>query len=73
MKRLINSGVAAFVTMTSGAIVHAHPGHGVIPPDEPAHWLEPVHLIPIVGTVAAAAMAAHLLRRGRGRDPRGPR
>jgi hypothetical protein len=71
MKRLLNCGVAAFVTMASGAIARAHPGHGVIPPDEPAHWLEPVHLVPVVGTLAAAAIAAHLLKHGR--DPKGPR
>jgi hypothetical protein len=71
MKRLLSSGVAAFATIVCGSMAMAHPGHGVIPPDEPAHWLEPVHLVPVVGTLAAAAIAAHLLKHGR--DPRGPR
>lgn len=71
MRHLLSSGVAALATAAYESTAWAHPGHGVIPPDEPAHWLEPVHLVPVVGTLAVAAIAVHLLRQGR--DPKGPR
>lgn len=70
MKRIC-SAVAAIAWSLASAPAWAHPGHGVIPPDEPAHWLEPVHLLPVLGTVAMAAIAARLLKGGR--DTKGPR
>jgi len=44
--------------------VFAHPGHGTIPPDQPAHLLEPVHALPLllIG-LGAAAFAWRRLQR----------
>jgi hypothetical protein len=62
--RIIASGLACCVT---GAAAWAHPGHGSIPPEESAHWMEPIHAWPALTTVAALAVAVRL-RSARGRS-----
>lgn len=62
LRRIINAGgVLAFV-ITSGS-AFAHPGHGVTPPDEPVHLLEPIHLVPVV--LIGAGVAVFAWRRAR--------
>ena len=54
MVRLIKQlAAASAVVLCAAPAALAHPGHGVIPAEEPAHWLEPVHAIPIALLIAA--------------------
>jgi hypothetical protein len=63
MLRRIQSIGAAIAATAAGGTAFAHPGHGVIPSDEPAHWLEPVHFVPIV--IVGLGVAAYAWRRAR--------
>jgi hypothetical protein len=62
--RVITSGL---MCCAGGGAVWAHPGHGSIPPDEPAHWVEPIHAWPALAALAAVAVAVRL-RSARGRS-----
>ena len=53
---LCNGLVAVF---GGGAAALAHPGHGVIPADNAAHWFEPVHVVPLVILGLGAAVFAY--------------
>lgn len=64
MKRITNRLLPGLLSTIWATSVWAHPGHGVIPPDEPAHWLEPVHLLPVLGTAAAIVIAHRWLKSG---------
>lgn len=71
MPRRLHAVLIAAAHCLTGATVFAHPGHGVIPPDEPAHWLEPVHLLPVLGTAAVTCIAYRWLSNGgQNRPPR---
>ncbi|MFO1094273.1 MAG: hypothetical protein U0992_13345 [Planctomycetaceae bacterium] len=48
LRRLTGIGAASIVTLGSAAAALAHPGHGTIPPEQPAHYLEPVHVLPVL-------------------------
>ena len=41
LRRLTAIGAALIVTLGCGTTTFAHPGHGTIPPEQPAHYLEP--------------------------------
>jgi hypothetical protein len=59
-------GSAFGVVLAWGAVASAHPGHGTIPADSPAHYvLEPVHALPVVAIVAAIAGVLVYRRRNR--------
>jgi len=62
LRRIINLAIALSVATASGS-AFAHPGHGVIPPEEPAHWLEPVHFVPVL--LVGLGLAAFAWRRSR--------
>jgi hypothetical protein len=62
LRRIISAGSALAMCITSGT-VFAHPGHGVTPPDEPVHLLEPIHLVPVV--LIGAGVAVFAWRRAR--------
>ena len=52
----------------SASTLWAHPGHGQIPSDTPAHYLfEPLHAIPLLAFVALIAGAAFYAGRARHR------
>lgn len=45
-------------TALTASTLWAHPGHGQIPAEQPAHYLlEPLHAVPIVAIVALIAGA----------------
>lgn len=62
LRRIIDAGTALAVVVTSG-IAFGHPGHGVTPPDEPVHVLEPIHLAPVV--LVGLGVAVYAWRRAR--------
>lgn len=66
VRRIKELGGMAAVLAACGQAAWAHPGHGVIPPENPAHWLEPVHAVPIA--LLAAALVALAFRRRRSRS-----
>lgn len=60
MKRMM-AAAAALVCAAEHA--WAHPGHGVTDPQTPAHYvMEPVHALPLLSLLAAAALAACRVR-----------
>jgi len=59
--KVIGSVVALLVA--GGNSAFAHPGHGVTPPDEPVHLLEPIHLVPVL--LIGAGVAVFAWRRAR--------
>jgi hypothetical protein len=61
LRRIIHAGSALAAVVTGGS-VFAHPGHGVIPSDQPAHWLEPLHFVPLALAGSAVAIAVWRLR-----------
>lgn len=58
-----------FGVLPAGATAFAHPGHGVIDDQSPAHYvLEPVHALPLLllaGACAGAWYAVRALRQRR--------
>src|SRR4051812_9892673 len=62
LRRLTEIGAALIVTAGSGAVAVAHPGHGTIPPEQPAHYLEPVHVLPVL-LIISLGVAAFAWRR----------
>lgn len=58
LRRITQLGMALWLS-AAGGTAFAHPGHGTIPPEQPAHLLEPVHLLPLllVGLAVAGFFA----------------
>jgi hypothetical protein len=56
LQKITIAGWGLTAVLAAESLAWAHPGHGVIPPDEPAHWLEPVHALPVIilGFIVAA-------------------
>ena len=48
LRRLTGFGAALIAALGFAATALAHPGHGTIPPEQPAHYLEPVHVLPVL-------------------------
>lgn len=59
---------AAAVALISATPLMAHPGHGNIPADQPAHYVfEPVHAVPLLLIVGAVAGVVTYMRRAKQR------
>jgi hypothetical protein len=63
MNRFLTSTASGVAALACTASAWAHPGHGTIPAEEPAHWLEPAHLLPILGAAAVVSLAMKYARR----------
>jgi hypothetical protein len=63
LRRSAVFGSVLALLMATGHSVFAHPGHGVTPPDEAVHLLEPIHLVPVV--LIGAGVAVFAWRRAR--------
>lgn len=62
MRKLVTFATA-FITTGFASIVLAHGDHGVTPPDSVIHYLaEPMHVIAMVVTLAALAIAVRFVR-----------
>lgn len=62
MKSLLNRLLVAAIAI-SPALVHAHPGHGVI--EGWAHWFTPEHVLP---ALIAVGMLVYFLDRKKDRE-----
>lgn len=59
--------ISSLAYCAAGGAAWAHPGHGSIPPDEPAHWVEPIHALPVLAALVAAGVVVRT-RSARGRS-----
>ena len=70
MSRRVAAIAATFGTalLSAGSAALAHPGHGRIPADQPAHYvLEPLHAIPLLAIAATITGVVLYVRRARQR------
>jgi len=56
MMRLVLSLAIVLIALFFSTGALAHPGHGALPADSPAHWLEPIHALWWVGMVLLAQL-----------------
>lgn len=62
-RRIQGIALAVMTFALASPVALAHPGHGVIPADQPAHWFEPIHAAPLV--ISVLAIALYVWRRSR--------
>lgn len=57
-RRIGGIALAVMTFALASPVALAHPGHGVIPADQPAHWFEPMHAAPLIVSVLAIGLVA---------------